>query len=321
MSWEWPVVIYLWLAGLAGGAYFVAFLANLFSGGKYHAAKRVAAALGVPSVILGVLMLLIDLGHPFRAWHLFVRFRFVSPMSLGTWLLFLWAVLATVLFVIWWSDTATAKRMNGTMGKIAGFLRKLKPAAGVLDWLAFILAILLIAYTGVLLSAGSPALWSSTFLLPALFVASAVATGIAILNLAGALGISEVDRDLMGKLCKAGAVVCMVEILALAGLLLLTATSPSASVVYAAEGSAQAQDTAFTLATTQALNTLLTGPMSFAFWVGVVLVGLVLPLGIELAMILRGVEKPGREVAIALALMVLVGGLILRAVVVFGGQV
>ena len=34
MSWEWPVVIYLWLAVLAGGAYFVAFLANLFVGGK-----------------------------------------------------------------------------------------------------------------------------------------------------------------------------------------------------------------------------------------------------------------------------------------------
>jgi formate-dependent nitrite reductase membrane component NrfD len=74
-------------------------------------------------------------------------------------------------------------------------------------------------------------------------------------------------------------------------------------------------------ATAQALNTLLTGPMSFAFWVGVVLVGLVLPLGIELAMILRSVEKPGREVAIALALMVLAVGLILRAVVVFGEQV
>ena len=57
MSWEWPVVIYLWLAGLAGGAYFVAFLANLFGGGKYNDAKKVAAALGVPSVILGVLML------------------------------------------------------------------------------------------------------------------------------------------------------------------------------------------------------------------------------------------------------------------------
>lgn len=319
MSWEWPVVIYLWLAGLAGGAYFVAFLANLFGEGKYQASKRVAAALGVPLVILGVLMLLIDLGHPFRAWHLFVRFRFVSPMSLGSWLLLVWAVLAAVLFVIWWTDTATARRMNGTAGKIVGYLKKLKPAGGVLDWLAFICAILLIAYTGVLLSAGSPALWSSTFLLPALFVASAVATGVAILNLAGALGISEVDRDLMGKLCKAGAVVCIVEILALAGLLLLTATSRSASVVYAAEGSAP--EAAYTLATTQALNTLFTGPMSFVFWVGVVLVGLVIPLGIELAMILRGVEKPGREIAVLLALMVLVGGLILRAVVVFGGQV
>ena len=51
------------------------------------------------------------------------------------------------------------------------------------------------------------------------------------------------------------------------------------------------------------------------------LVGLVIPLAVELAMILRGVEKPGREIALVLALMVLAGGLILRAVVVFGGQV
>lgn len=203
---------------------------------------------------------------------------------------------------------------------MVAFLHKLDPLARVLDWIAFILAILLITYTGVLLSAGSPLLWSSTFLLPVLFVASAVATGIAVLNLAGGLGIHEVGMDLMAKLCKAGAVVCTVEILALAGLLLLTAGSLSTSVAFAAEGASQGHETAAVVTGVQAVNPLLTGPMSFAFWVGVVLVGLVLPLGVEFGMILRGVEKPACEVAIVLALMVLAGGLILRAIVVFGGQ-
>ncbi|HFD39709.1 MAG TPA: hypothetical protein ENJ31_07685 [Anaerolineae bacterium] len=320
MSWEWPVVIYLWLAGMAGGAYFVTFLAALFSG-QYHEAKRVAAALGVPSVILGVLMLLVDLGHPFRAWHLFGRFRIGSPMSVGSWLLLIWAVLATVLFAIWWSETATARRLGGGMGRFVGFLQRFQGLARILDWIEVILSVLLIAYTGVLLSAGSPPLWSSTVLLPALFVASAVATGIAVLNLAGALGVGEVSRDLMAKLCKAGAVVCSVEILALAGLLLLM-TGAGASLVYAAEASGSACTTCstFTLASVQAMNTVLLGPLSFAFWAGVVLVGLVLPLGVEFGMILRGVEKPAREVAIVLGLMVLIGGFILRAVVVFGGQ-
>nr|NIV29244.1 hypothetical protein [Anaerolineae bacterium] len=55
-------------------------------------------------------------------------------------------------------------------------------------------------------------------------------------------------------------------------------------------------------------------------WVGVVLVGLLLPLGVEMSLILRGVESPPREVAALLAIMVLTGGLILRAVIVFGAQ-
>lgn len=122
-----------------------------------------------------------------------------------------------------------------------------------------------------------------------------VATGIAVLNLAGAL--------------------------ALGGLLLLMSGAGS-SVVYAAETSAPCPTCeTFLLASVQAVNTVVSGPLNFAFWVGVVLIGLVLPLGVEFGMILRGVEKPAREVAVVLGLMVLVGGFILRAVIVFGGQI
>jgi len=69
-----------------------------------------------------------------------------------------------------------------------------------------------------------------------------------------------------------------------------------------------------------AVNAIVAGQLSFAFWVGAVLIGMLLPLGTELSFIVRRVRRPSREVAIPLALMVLVGGLVLRAVIVFGGQ-
>lgn len=320
MEWEWPVIIYLWAAGVGGGAYFVTFLAHRLSGGNYYNAKRVAAALGVPAVLVGVLMLLIDLGHPFRAWHLFVRFRPISPMSLGSWLLLVWAVLAALLFMVWWAEGLSKTKVVGGLRKIVDAFLSVKPAVELLDWVTFVLSILLIAYTGVLLSATSQPLWASTVLLPVLFVTSAIATGIAALNLVGALGVRQVDISLMSKLCKGASVVCIVEILALAGLLILVASSPITSVAYAAGSVLGPCPDETPAVVMQSVNNLLTGSLSFPFWVGVVLVGLLLPLGVEMSLILRGVESPPREVAALLAIMVLTGGLILRAVIVFGAQ-
>jgi polysulfide reductase chain C len=317
MEWQWPIIIYLWVAGIAGGAYFVTFLAHRFSGGYYQDAKRVAAALGVPAVLLGVVMLVIDLGHPFRAWHLFVRFQPLSPMSVGSWLLLLWSVLAVVLFLTWWAESLSGKRLTGSLAPAIQFFQRLKPMSGLLDWIEFVFSILLIAYTGVLLSATSQPLWANTFLLPVLFVSSAIATGIAALNLVGSLGVPQVDTALTSKLCKAASVVCVAEVLALAGLLILS-TADFTPVALAAGASSS-----FSVGTVEAahsVNQLLFGSLSFPFWVGVVLIGLVLPLGVEFSLILRGVEKAPRELVALLGLMVLTGGLILRAVIVFAGQ-
>lgn len=319
MNWEWPVIIYLWAAGVAGGAYYTAFLADHLTGGEYHGARRVATALGVPAVILGVMMLVVDLGHPFRAWHLFVRFRPISPMSLGAWLLLLWGAFSALLFLIWWTDSLPAKGSIRRLRKVVEVFQALKPVAGLLDWATFGLSILVVAYTGVLLSVTSQALWSSTVLLPALFVASAVSTGIAALNLAGALGVSQVQASLMSKLCKGSAVVCQVEILLLSGLLIWTTAAPFTAYA-AASTTAGLGEPAINLPTVHAVDNLITGALSLPFWVGVVLVGLVLPLGTEVTFILRDVEHPPSGILVLLALMVLTGGFLLRTVIVLGGQ-
>jgi formate-dependent nitrite reductase membrane component NrfD len=56
------------------------------------------------------------------------------------------------------------------------------------------------------------------------------------------------------------------------------------------------------------VGNLITGALSLPFWVGVVLVGLVLPLGTEVTFILRDVEHPPSGILVLLASMVLTGG-------------
>ena len=58
---------------------------------------------------------------------------------------------------------------------------------------------------------------------------------------------------------------------------------------------------------------LISGTLGLFFWVGVVLCGLLIPLGLEFSAL------KGRAVLASPAL-VLLGGLVLRAVVVIGGQ-
>ena len=89
MTWKWELVIYLWIAGIAGGAYFVAFLVNWLTGRKAEQLPKIATLIGVPLVGVGSLLLIVDLGEQLRAWHLFTRFKIGSPMNMGSWILLL----------------------------------------------------------------------------------------------------------------------------------------------------------------------------------------------------------------------------------------
>jgi len=308
MTWEWQTAVYLWVAGIAGGAYLASFLVARFSG-RHKELVRLATYLGVPLVLLGVLLLVFDLGKPVRAWHLFlglrpsswqvvsgtgvasvrgfppnVPFYPASPMSLGSWILLLFSAIGVVMMVLWFAENAGTTKRAGLLGRIASELRPLAPVAGALSWVMLILAVLLIAYTGVLLSATSRPLWAGALLLPALFVVSAIATGTALLLLTQALR----GREIPHEFGRAAAILAIFEMVALAAFLL---TVPA--------------------------GILVTGSLSLWFWIGVVVVGLLVPFGLEL----WSMRKMMRALVVASTLCVLLGGLVLRTVVVIGGQV
>ena len=284
MVWEWPIWLYLFAAGVAGGGFFITFLVNLFTDGEQNDFLRIATWIGLPLVLLGVLLLVMDLGNQTNAWHLFVRFLPVSPMSLGSWILLVWSVIAVVLIALWFAEAFEQEEQpKGLFARVASWLRPFLPIVSVLLWIEAVLSVLLITYTGVLLSTTSRELWS-TVLLPVLFVLSAISTGLAATLLVAVL----LGREIPHRLGQAAAVLEVYEVVALIAFLIAVPA-----------------------------GILISGPLSLWFWLGVIVVGILVPFALELATW----RTSPRVLVMTMAFSVLIGGLILRAVVVVGGQV
>jgi polysulfide reductase chain C len=284
MVWGWPIWLYLFAAGVAGGGFFAAFLVNLFTGGKHRILLQIATWFGLPLVLVGVLLLVVDLGNQLWAWHLFVRFLPVSPMSVGTWILTLWSIVAVVLIALWFAELfEPTEQPTGFFARVASWLRFLLPLAGILGWIEFVLSVLLITYTGVLLSATSRELWASV-LLPVLFVVSAISTGMAATLLVAVL----LGKEIPPRLGQSAAVLEIYEVLALIAFLVAVPA-----------------------------GVLISGPLSLWFWIGVVGIGILIPFVLELVTW----RTSPTVLVLAMAFSVLLGGLVLRAVVVVGGQI
>ena len=155
----------------------------------------------------------------------------------------------------------------------------------ILEGITFILSPILIAYTGVLLSCTSIPLWKS-FLLPPLFVISASSTGLAAVILVMIVRGEEIHH-VMGQ---TSVLLSMFEAFTLV-LFLLSVPS----------------------------HIIVKGALSFAFWGGVVVVALFIPLWLKLWNL--GQEIESNRLLMIAAWWILLGGIILRAIIVIGGQV
>jgi formate-dependent nitrite reductase membrane component NrfD len=312
VTWTALIWIYLWLAGMAGGAFLAAKAVGRFSGSKDDSLLRLATYLALPLAVLGVLLLIFELGTPIWFWHLFTQFDFGSPMSMGTWILIAWAIIAMIMIVSWWLEGKVSQEAAAGLAS----LRKLVSRINVFFSAA------LITYTGVLLAVSSQSLWAGTVLLPALFVVSAVSTGVAVLILA-ALALNRIadgsmtelkialnqifgttewktPKEMILKLAEADALIIVLEIAVMVGYIIWLATSTSGS---------------------DALGVITTGSMAAPFWVGVVLLALLIPFVLDITIRGKAAEAKGVMMTITTSsACVIVGGLILRWVITSGGQ-
>ena len=175
--WEWYILLYFFFAGISGGAFVIGTMLRLWGSPADAAASRLAFIVSFPLLLLCPILLTLDLGQPLRFWHMLVdartgapAFKVYSPISLGSWGLTLFGLFSFVMFLaaigeggyLRWRLLAGAGRvLSSTLGKVFMVI-------------GAILGFFVTAYTGVLLAVSNQPVWSDTWTLGGLFLASGV---------------------------------------------------------------------------------------------------------------------------------------------------
>src|SRR5207302_5558361 len=154
--WEWYIVGYFFLAGIAGGSYVLGTMLRLWGSPSDEGASRLAFYISFPALLLCPLLLTLDLGRPGRFWHMLIDtspggrlvFKYWTPMSLGAWGLAVFGVFALVSFV---DALVSDRRLRvGWLDRAMGVLRG--HGGRVFDVAGSLFAICVASYTGVLRS-------------------------------------------------------------------------------------------------------------------------------------------------------------------------
>ena len=67
-QWGWLIAVYLFIAGAGAGAYLTGAIAG-FLGPAWDSVARIGVLLGWPSVFVGSILLILDLGSPRNFWR------------------------------------------------------------------------------------------------------------------------------------------------------------------------------------------------------------------------------------------------------------
>ena len=155
------IAIYFYLTGLSAGSFILSTLAYGFGMKQFKPIGRVGIILATLLLIIAPFFLLIHIGMPFRAWHLFVYLNWSSPITWGSFLLLLYPINCIVYGYFMFKENLRLTRVFALIG--------------------IPLAVSVHGYTGFILAFGKARPLWNTALMPLLFLVSAVVSGIALM--------------------------------------------------------------------------------------------------------------------------------------------
>src|SRR3712207_4976036 len=167
-TWTWEVPVYFWLGGIGAGSHIVSTVARAL-GHTDRAFLRTARYTTLITMILSPVLLIMDLGRPERFYNMLRIVKWRSPMSMGTWALMFFSMLAG-------SVAASQAARDGLLGR-DNALARLAGAlpARFLSVLALPFGYFVGAYTGVLLAMTSVPMWArNAVLMGPTFLSSAL---------------------------------------------------------------------------------------------------------------------------------------------------
>ena len=319
LIWGLPVIGYLFLAGLGAGALVTS--ASLLLRGKnnpdYFRLARYGAVLAIPTVAIGAAMLVFELGsfqsgHWFKWINLYKTIN-LSPMSIGSWLLVLYFVIAAPYVYTFLVPNSHSQDRFASLRR-------------ALAYPCIALGIGVAVYTGVLLGAmPSRPLWNSP-ILALLFLVSAISTGIASVIMsdwiANKIGSARWCAQHLGwdrEQNSSGN--ANAEYILAATDTIFIGFEIMVIFLYFMYAHLTVGDVRMSIKVFE-----FGGALSGYFWFGVVLFGLAIPAILETQKILprllgNGTYVHSGAMVLVIPAMVVIGGFFLRYVIVVGGQI
>lgn len=306
LVWDHTIAVYLFLLGISAGAAMLAVLlkrAGLAGDDpSENNVIRCTAFLAPLSIIIGLVILIFHLTKPWTFWYLMFNYSTTSIMSMGVMLFQVY-----MLFLMLWLAIIFHKLVASLIEKYAkpfAFVNKLIAVAakftGLIEIILIILSVLLGAYTGFLLSALISYPMLNNPVLPILFLASGTSSGVAALIVCTLLFTKEDTHSRsLAFIHKFEVPVVCIEIFLLAAFFI---------GLYLGGGQ---KTVAFETA-------LLSGFWANVFWIGVVGIGLVLPL--ILNAIANHQLKHTKGFMVFVSCLGLIGVLCLRFFILYAGQ-
>ena len=270
---------YLFFAGAGAGAFAIASAVDfaLRLGPRPHLLKiapitDIGMILGPIMVVVGCVFLLLDLGDPSIAFNVFLRPS--SILGFGSWAIALFCLFAVL-------SLASGLMPHCRVSKL------IEPLS---QFLAMVLSLIVILYSGVFYSLFPSVPFLNTPLVPALFTASAFSSAAGLLVVVGFF--RQTHEGVLGGMNGLSAIDAAIVV---AEALLLTALLVR-SVLFSESGASLSS------------SALLFGDLSLLFWVGVIVVGCVIPLVVDLTCLVH----PRSTVLCIGGISALVGGVCLR---------
>ena len=304
LVWDYTIAIYLFLLGISSGAVQLAIAykrSNKLENLSQNWIIRSGVILGSVPTLIGLTLLIFHLTRPWTFWKLMFNYQFNSVMSMGVMLFQIY-----MLFLVIWGVVIFKKEIETLINRFIPKLQFVMKLIGIaerivspVEVILFILAAVLGAYTGFLLSALISYPMLNNPVLPAVFLASGTSSGIAatflIILIAGKLKGDSHESHFIHKfevpimVTELGLIVCFFVGLHFGG----------------------GQKTV-------ALHNALSGFWGAIFWIGVLIIGILIPLIAN--MFVNDRLKYNRNFIILVSIFDLIGVFCLRFFVLYAGQ-
>jgi polysulfide reductase chain C len=284
-AWGWLIITYLFLAGAGSGAFLAAVACDLLAPDWSKALARAGSLVSGPLVAIGTICLVLDLEaglwEPWRQIYMVTNLRSMIA----------WGVIILSIFIPIALLYAAALNEISFIGKFANKYIRILEIGGSL------FAVATATYTGVLIAVVNGVPFWNTPMMPVLFLASAISTGLAAAMILAAI-IDVKTINTLSNFALGHVIFLSVEALVLMLLVFMSLTRSTEAAISA--------------------TMLISGILSPYFWGLVVILGIAIPFILSVIEYLEYGDMP-KALVVGADLLVLIGGMSLRALIIFSG--